>query len=307
MVSKALYLVVIYLLLAPAISAAQESEYRVTYTININSDGNAMWYVEYRTPLVSKEDLSSFDNYTAQLKQVYLKEFKDLMQRSVSDAANATSRKMVAGGFTGDAEVQSAPTGTYGIVRYSFAWTNFAKVDADKNINIGDVFVAGLYLSKDNMLVIQYPADYAVEHVAPQPDQVRDGLVWYGIRSFNSGEPAIALSKTSSSWMPLLIAISVISISAAGAFIYMRKARGGKAGGSDTGPAAESISETDMIALEDRIVNTLKESGGSLYQSEIGKKLNLPKSSVSTALNQLHDKKIIQKIKKGRENLIRLV
>lgn len=305
MVPKALYPVIIYLLLAPAISAAQESEYRVTYTININSDGNAMWYVEYRTPLVSKEDFSSFDNYTAQLKQVYLKEFKDLMQRSVSDASNATSRKMVAGGFTGDAEVQSAPTGTYGIVRYSFAWTNFAKVDADKNINVGDVFVGGLYLSKDNTLVVQYPAGYAVEQVAPQPDQVRDSIVWYGIRSFKSGEPAIALSKTSSSWMPLLIAISVISISVAGAFIYMRKARGGKAG--DTGPAAESISEADMIALEDRIVNILKESGGSLHQSEIGKKLNLPKSSVSTALNHLHDKKIIQKIKKGRENLIRLV
>jgi uncharacterized membrane protein len=62
-----------------------------------------------------------------------------------------------------------------------------------------------------------------------------------------------------------------------------------------------------MMDVQDRIVKLLNESGGSLYQSEIGKKLDIPRSTVSAALNQLHDKKMIQKVKKGRENLIRLV
>jgi uncharacterized membrane protein len=307
MVLKALYLSIIFLLLAHVTSAATETDYKITYTINVNEGGNAVWYVEYRTPLVSKEDFDSFENYTKQLDSVYLNEFKELMQRSVSEAANATSRKMAAGGFTGDAKVESAPTGTFGVVHYSFTWVNFAKLDPDKNLNIGDIFVGGLYLSKDNTLIIQYPSGYTIERAEPQPDQMRDGMVvWYGLRTFNAGEPAIILSRPSSSWMPPVIAISVIFIIAA--FVYMRKARGKNAEiDAAVGPVAETLTEADMMDVRERIVKLLNESGGSLYQSEIGKKLDIPRSTVSAALNQLHDKKIIQKVKKGRENLIRLV
>jgi uncharacterized membrane protein len=306
MVLKALYLSMIFLLLTHATSAAPVNDYKITYTISINEGGNAVWYVEYRTPLVSKEDFDSFDNYTKQLNPVYLNEFKELMQRSVSEAANATSRKMAAGGFAGDAKVESAPTGTFGVVRYSFTWMNFAKLDPDKNLNIGDVFVGGLYLSKDNTLIIQYPSGYTIERAEPQPDLVRDGMVWYGLRSFKAGEPAVILSRPSPSWMPPVIAVSVVFIIAA--FVYMRKAHGKN---TVIDVAAETVAETlteeAMMDVQDRIVKLLNESGGSLYQSEIGKKLDIPRSTVSAALNQLHDKKMIQKVKKGRENLIRLV
>ncbi|VVB89243.1 Uncharacterised protein [uncultured archaeon] len=306
MVLKALYLSIILLSLAHAASATPANDYKITYTININEGGNAVWYVEYRTPLVSKEDFDSFENYTKQLDSVYLNEFKELMQRSVSEAANATSRKMAAGGFTGDAKVESAPTGTFGVIRYSFTWVNFAKLDPDKNLNIGDVFIGGLYLSKDNTLMIQYPSDYTIEQAEPQPDQVRDGMVWYGLRTFKAGEPAVILSRPSSSWMPPVIAVSAVFILAA--FVYMRKARGKNAEiDAAAGPVAEALTEADMMDVQDRIVKLLNESDGSLYQSEIGKKLDIPRSTVSAALNQLHDKKIIQKVKKGRENLIRLV
>lgn len=306
MVLKALYLSIILLLLAHTASAASVNDYKITYTIKVNEGGNAVWYVEYRTPLVSKEDFDSFENYTKQLDSVYLNEFKELMQRSVSEAANATSRKMAAGGFTGKAEVESAPTGTFGVVRYSFTWVNFAKLDPDKNLNIGDVFIGGLYLSKDNTLIIQYPSGYTIEQVEPQPDQVRDDMVWYGLRTFKAGEPAVILSRSSSSWMPPVIAISAVFIIAA--FVYMRKARGKNAViDAAAEPVAETLTEEAMMDVRDRIVKLLNESGGSLYQSEIGKKLDIPRSTVSAALNQLHDKKVIQKVKKGRENLIRLV
>ncbi|SNQ59067.1 helix-turn-helix transcriptional regulator [Candidatus Methanoperedens nitratireducens] len=306
MILKALYISLVFLLLVHIASAAPVNDYKITYTINVNEGGNAVWYVEYRTPLVSTEDFDSFDNYTKQLNPVHLNDFKELMQKSVSEAANATSRKMAAGGFTGDAKVESAPTGTFGVVRYSFTWVNFAKLDPDKNLNIGDVFIGGLYLSKDNTLIIQYPSGYTIEQVEPQPDQVRDGMVWYGLRSFKAGEPAVILSMPSSSWMPPVIAVSVIFIIAA--FVYKRKARG-KNTVIDAAiePVAEALTEEAMMDVRERIIKLLNESGGSLYQSEIGKKLDIPRSTVSAALNQLHDKNVIQKIKKGRENLIRLV
>ena len=67
------------------------------------------------------------------------------------------------------------------------------------------------------------------------------------------------------------------------------------------------LSETELFSLEERIIQILKTSGGEQYQSEIVKNLGLPKSTVSATLNDLHKRGIIQKVKRGRENLIRLV
>jgi uncharacterized membrane protein len=306
MASKRGLISLIFLLLISVASA--ENEYKITYTINVNDEGTAIWNVEYRTSLLTQDDLAAFENYTEQLKPVYLKEFKELMQNSVSAASNATSRKMLAGGFTGEARIENAPTGNYGVVLYSFTWTDFAKLDREKNIIIGDVFVGGLYLSKDNTLIIQYPSGYTVAQVIPQPDHDRDGMIWYGLRSFNAGEPVIQL-KPPFSWMPYAIAILIAAI--AGAMI-LRNRRKDQVIETISKVEIETTEEThpepgtDLMDLEGRIETLLKEEGGTLYQSDIVKKLNLPKSTVSSALNGLHARKIIQKIKKGRENLIRL-
>jgi uncharacterized membrane protein len=69
---------------------------------------------------------------------------------------------------------------------------------------------------------------------------------------------------------------------------------------------AVRISETERVSIEEKIIQLLKAGGGEQYQSEIVKNLGLPKSTVSATLNDLHQRGIIQKIKKGRENLIRL-
>jgi uncharacterized membrane protein len=293
---KMLHLVVIFLLCLSIASAAPENEYKITYIIDVKEDGTAVWNVEYRALLSTKDDLDSFGNYTKQLQSVYLNEFKELMQKSASEAAVATSRSMVTGDFTGDAAVQSTPTGTYGVVHYSFKWTNFAK--ADSNINIGDAFAGGLYLSKDNTLMIRYPSGYTVEQVTPQPDQIRDGMIWYGLRSFGAGEPRIVLMKTSFPWISSVIIVFII---ATGIFIYIRKTRR-----SNSEDITENITETDMVDLGDRIIKLLRENGGSLYQSEIGRKLSLPKSTVSSALNELHNKILLIKSKRGVRTLYAL-
>ncbi len=287
------FAIVILLFASLAGIAAAQNDYKITYMIDVKDDGTALWNVEYRTLLVTNDDINSFENYTQRLNSTHLNEFRNLMQKSVSEAAVATSRTMAATDFAADAAIQSTPTGQYGVVHYSFRWTNFASVDS--NINIGDVFVGGLYLSKDNTLIIRYPSGFAVEEVTPPPDQTHDGLIWYGLRSFGAGEPRIALSKTQNPWLPFAIVAFIIAT--LGAFIYMRKKPKEIAG---------DITETEMIDLEEQIIRLLKENNGSLYQSEIVKRLNLPKSTVSSALNELHNKNLILKIKKGRENLIRL-
>ena len=65
--------------------------------------------------------------------------------------------------------------------------------------------------------------------------------------------------------------------------------------------------EVCLGATEERILILLKENGGELYQSDIVSRLALPKSTVSSALITLHNSNCIRKIRKGRENLIRLM
>ncbi len=296
----------IFIILSISIASAAPDNYKVTYTINIQENGSAIWNVEYRTLLSTKEDFDSFENYSSQLNSTYLVEFKELMQRSAQEAAEATPRTMVARDFNGEAMIQSTPTGKYGVVQYTFIWTNFAKTD--QNINIGDVFVGGLYLSNDNTLIIQYPKGFTVEQVTPPPDQSRDEMIWYGLRSFSAGEPRIILSKPSVTSTTVVTLVVIVLLIVGTVFLAKRKKEAEEEETFTEIPETNiQIPEIEMMDVEDRIMNILKESGGALYQSEIGRQLNLPKSTVSSALNELHGKNLIRKIKKGRENLIRII
>lgn len=203
--------------------------------------------------------------------------------------------------FSGDAVVQTSPTGRYGVVFYSFNWTGFARPGND--LTIGDVFAGGMYLAKDNMLIIRYPYGYSVKTAEPAPDQVRDGLIWYGLRSFGAGEPRLLLEKPAFPIFP--VALGLIIIAGAGFIVFIIKKR--RIEPDEPEEPAAPLSEAEMISVEERIVQLLKANRGEQFQSEIVKNLGLPKSTVSITLNDLHRRGVIQKVKKSKGNLIRLV
>jgi len=298
-------LTVILLISIPVIAGAAPvaPDSSITYTITLKEDGTAIWHVEYRTLLAADEDVGAFNSYTKNVSSAYLPQFQDLMQRSAAQAAAATSRPMEITDFAGDAVIQTTPTGRYGVVYYSFSWKNFAKTGTD--LAIGDAFAGGLYLAKDNTLVIRYPSGYTVGVAEPAPDQVRDGLIWYGQRSFGAGEPRVVFEKPGFPWLPVLLGGVLVLIVIAGVYWVISKRRSPEPVEADDPPVM--LSETELFSLEERIIQLLKTSGGEQYQSEIVKNLGLPKSTVSATLNDLHKRGIIQKVKRGRENLIRLV
>jgi uncharacterized membrane protein len=298
-------LTVVLLLFIPVIAGAATvpPDSSITYTIALSEEGTANWHVEYRTLLASDEDLEAFDSYTKNVSSTYLPRFQDLMQRSAAQAAAATSRPMEITDFAGDAVIQTTPTGRYGVVYYSFSWKNFAKTVPD--LVIGDAFAGGLYLAKDNTLVIRYPSGYSVSGAEPAPDQVRDGLIWYGQRSFGAGEPRMVFEKPGFPWLPLLLGGLLCVLILGGMYVVLSKRRAPEPVEAEDPPV--TLSETELLSLEDRIIQLLKTSGGEQYQSEIVKHLGLPKSTVSATLNDLHQRGVIRKVKKGRENLIRLV
>jgi uncharacterized membrane protein len=295
-------IVIVLLLGIPMIAGAVPGpDFTTTYTITIEKDGTAVWYVEYRALLATEEDVNAFENYSRDLDSVYLPQFEDLMQNSAAQAEAATSRHMVIDDFSGDAVIQTSPTGRYGVVFFSFSWTNFA---GQKNgLVVGDAFAGGLYLSKDAALVIRYPSGYTVTDAEPAPDEVRDGLIWYGLRPFGPGEPRLVLEPPAFPLLPLVIVCGILIIATAGLLVYFRKKRRMAVPEQQL---EEVLSDADMASLEERIVQLLTAHGGELFQSDIVRNLGLPKSTVSSALNELHSRGAIQKVKRGRENLIRL-
>ena len=302
---SSIFLFVVLLLFIPVIAGAASvpPDSSITYTISLREDGTANWHVEYRTLLAGDEDVGVFDSYAKNVSLTYLPDFRDLMQHSAAQAAAATSRPMEITDFAGDAVIQTTPTGRYGVVYYSFNWKNFAKTVPD--LAMGDAFAGGLFLAKDNTLVIRYPAGYSVTVAEPSPDQVRDGLMWYGQRSFGAGEPRLVLEKPGVPWLPLLLGGLLCVLILGGLYVVLSRRRSLEPVETDDPPV--TLSETELLSLEERIIQLLKTSGGEQYQSEIVRNLGLPKSTVSATLNDLHQRGIIQKVKKGRENLIRLV
>ncbi|PKL58886.1 MAG: transcriptional regulator, partial [Methanomicrobiales archaeon HGW-Methanomicrobiales-5] len=151
-----------------------------------------------------------------------------------------------------------------------------------------------------------YPEGYTVAQTEPAPDDSRDGLVWYGQRSFGAGEPRVVLDQQAFSLLPVAAGLVIIIVIAfAGFAVYRRHIRSSRNTADET-PALVPMTDTELMSLEDRIVQLLRSHDGELFQSDIVRMVGLPKSTVSTVLNDLHGRNRIIKVKKGRENLIRL-
>jgi uncharacterized membrane protein len=116
------------------------------------------------------------------------------------------------------------------------------------------------------------------------------------------------MEKSSFPLVPAVVVLFLVSLAGAGFMVYMRT-KGREVPEEQTEPEepAAPISEAESAGLEDRIIKILETAGGEQYQAEIVRALGIPKSTVSSSLNSLHQRGIIQKVKKGRENLIRLV
>jgi DNA-binding transcriptional ArsR family regulator len=298
--------VCLILALAYSVSAAAPApEYTTTYTITVMDDGTALWQVEYRTPLESDADVAGFEEYTRDLPGIYLPQVQDLMQRSAAQAAVGASRPMRVSNVSGDAIVQLSPTGKYGVVIYSFSWEGFAE-ETGTGLAIGDAFAGGLYLAKDSTLIIRYPDSFAVLSVDPSADQQRDNLIWYGQRSFAAGEPRVVLEKADAIPVIPITAGTIALILIIAVFVVFRRWRAGFTD-DDAKEPLPALSAEEEKSVEDRIVRFLAANGAEQFQSDIVRLLGLPRSTVSASLNSLHQKGIIIKVRKGRENLIRLV
>jgi len=363
---RKLFLLCIFLILGMQIAGAES-----IITVNVNESGTAFWTMEKRLPL-TKPELTEWEAAIKTGKNISrykdVPEFNDTIDQFQRSSQNFSNRSMEIADVNISFDTLSTISGDFGIIRYTFMWTNFSRRDSD-NIFVGDAFTEGMVLSPASVLIINIPYGYNLISVSPNYDQ-REGsrLIWGGTlyRNFSIGEPALVLSRSNvttsivdepENFMWPLIIISIVVIVSVALVVFLRRKRSanltekGNESKAEHGELKEilktpevwnnlvqllhkefgtqSVEELEKAAREQRlkkldekaltpraeedleyeekIEQYLLRSGGQAYQSDIVKESGLSKSKISMVLAAMKEDGLIIKIRKGKENLIRLV
>ncbi|WP_459878171.1 helix-turn-helix transcriptional regulator [Halorubrum gandharaense] len=222
----------------------------VLLSISVDADGNAAWTIEYRTRLDTDDDEAAFEEFREDVEadpDAYAGEFHDRMTATAADAEEATGREMAVTEMTVSVERRELPR-EYGIVTYSFHWSNFAVVDGDR-LTIGDA-IDGLFLDDASELRIAWPDGYGLVEASPAADETRSGsVVWHGPTSFASGEPRVVVNLAAETTpLALLVVLLAVGVAAAyarrrGSTLALIGAFGGSAGDGSVEPGAAAAGE----------------------------------------------------------------
>ncbi|SFG36158.1 hypothetical protein SAMN04488063_1802 [Halopelagius inordinatus] len=169
----------------------------VSLRIALRPNGTAAWEVEYRVRLDDENETEAFESVRSDIRaneSPYISEFGSRMDATASTAENSTERSMSVENVDVSASRQQLPQ-EYGIITYSFTWTNFSAVE-DGQIRAGDA-LAGFFLDGETSLLVTWPEGYEAESVSPDPNDRRTRtIVWHGPIDFGPGEPTLVLTET---------------------------------------------------------------------------------------------------------------
>jgi uncharacterized membrane protein len=330
------------LYLVPSAAAAQNS---TSITVEVYTNGDAHWTTVDDIPLNSSADIAAWDATSANNIGNYTVDFQTQMVNYIDKISSDIGRTMlvedvnVTVGRSSPYEVSDNDTVNYGVITYDFNWTGFAAVNGN-DIDIGDAFEDGFLLDHGDSITFILPAGYTITSVSPAYDEIKRAyqpqITWTGssinntdptIRLFPSGEPSITLSKTVTTaagpdwWMLIPVAL-IAAIAGFGiASIVLRRHKPEAptelpplveyqpipdAGTVEAPSPAPVKPEERYLSDEERVVKYLEEAGGQMFQSDLVKRTDFSKSKLSMVLSELKEKGTIIKIKKGKENLIRL-
>ncbi len=166
----------------------------VLLAIDVEGDGDAVWTIEYRTRLETEDDEAAFEDLQADVEadpDAYTESFRERMDATADDASAATGREMEISGMEITTDRVELPR-EYGVVTYTFRWSNFAAVDGDRLV-VGDA-IDGLFLDDASELRIAWGDDWTLVEATPEPTETRSAaVVWRGPTSFPTDEPRVTL------------------------------------------------------------------------------------------------------------------
>ncbi len=282
--------------------SAQEK--KVFYQISIEDNGDARFIVRDIIPLATTQEVDAFKKIVRNFNESgYLQDFSKRMDRLISRASVHTGRTMKGVDYSVSIDLVEGLS-PYGAITYSFTWKNFAPIE-NGSIVVGDVFEGGLYLFRDDAFFITIPSGYETKTVIPEPDEISDGtLKWYGPRNFGNGEPTVIISPAQNTGygtepgsdrntlmgsalylIPIIIAVILI-------IAYVRR-------------KPSYVHENRRFKTDEEVVLDILKEKREILQSDIVRLTGFSKSKVSNIITVLRKKGLVEKIKIGRENLIR--
>ena len=320
-------LLVAVLLASPGAATAQQAAVQeeidpddVLLSVTVDEGGDAGWTIEYRVRLDDDESEAAFEEFRADLESdpaTYRERFHNRMNATASDASEATGREMAVRNVSVTAHRESLPQ-RYGVVRYTFTWTNFAAVDGDRLL-VGDA-VDAMFLDEETSLLVAWPDGYALQAASPEPGERRQRAAsWNGPMDFASGEPRLTLApadagdadgRTAESAAPLAAALLLV-VTALGAGLFAAS-RGLGPFGAEATPDVSSATDTadptdaDLLSNEEQVLLLVEERGGRMKQADVAEELGWTAAKTSQVTKRLREDGDLEAFRLGRENVLEL-
>ncbi len=187
------------------ITTSQEFD-DVEFHILVYDNGSARWTFRYERTLNNEQERQQFQQFAKEFRTSKTELYTDFQRNAMeltSTGGNATGRVMKAENFSKSAKIGGGGLNkNRGVVEMSFKWSSFAAQDSGA-IVIGDVFKGGLYLGKNQTLVIE-PED-GMKFNSAQPKKGMsmtdktladsDTISWNGAREFNDQRPMVGFTS----------------------------------------------------------------------------------------------------------------
>lgn len=314
---------------APTLSLAESVQVNadtVLLRVSLQPNGDAEWRVEYRLRLDDENATEAFESLRGDIEanqSAYETRFAERLQPTVADAEVATGRDMALENVTVTVTDTTIPQ-EYGVITYSFVWTNFAAVEESRMV-AGDA-ISGLFLDEQTSLIIGWPTGYDLVDVAPDPHERRDrAVVWVGRLDFAEGEPVVEVIESTGStttttstdppttspgdqagglpWGVFALAIIVLVVLGGGVgWFYTRHQDSDVIGEADgaTDPPEE------LLSNQERVLRVLESHGGRIKQQQVASELGWTDAKTSQVVGDLRDAGEVKVFRLGRENVISL-
>jgi len=265
------------------------------YTVHIREDGSALWTIrQFSNSDDPVETWEGFQNKVFDL---------------VESAQNLTLRTMSVDETS--LQIDSTLSFNSKITVYSFIWEGFCVVQGSDLI-FGDVFGVNNFFGKlfgDASMQVSYPEEYTVKSVYPPPLEGQGaGQVIRWPRTHDlAGEVNVVLTLGNGNvsfggftfgWS-LIAAVVLASASVSVAGVYLFKRRKGNSKPERIHPEKPSIESED-----EKVLRLLRNSGGTMRQSEVTERLGFSKAKTSQLLSALESRGSLARYKKGRDKIV---
>jgi uncharacterized membrane protein len=192
---------------AAGAAVLQQQEFdRTQYVITVREDTSARWTFRFERPLTNETERQEFRAFAEEFNSTETRLYTNFRRDArglVTEGANFTGREMTASDFSREARIESG-LNTVGVVEMSFTWSAFAVADGDR-IVVGDVFEDGLYIYRDQSLVMRPGPGLAFASATPngtlsnpQSLSASDSVTWQGEKQFTDNRPQVAFVPASS-------------------------------------------------------------------------------------------------------------